>query len=51
MLVFLVSGMAKVPMSTVYKGVYPFIAAMTLCVLLFMFFPQLSLWLPNLMMK
>lgn len=51
MLVFLVSGMAKVPMGTVYKGVYPFLAAMTVCVLLFMFFPQLSLWLPNLMMK
>lgn len=51
MLVFLVSGMAKVPMGTVYKGIYPFLAAMTVCVLLFMFFPQLSLWLPNLMMK
>jgi C4-dicarboxylate transporter DctM subunit len=51
MLVFLVSGIAKVPMSTVYKGVYPFLVGMTICVLLFMFFPQLSLWLPSVLMK
>jgi len=51
MLVFLVSGIAKVPMSTVYKGIYPFLVGMTICVLLFMFFPQLSLWLPSVLMK
>jgi C4-dicarboxylate transporter, DctM subunit len=51
MLVFLVSGIAKVPMSTVSKGVYPFLVGMTICVLLFMFIPQLSLWLPSVLMK
>jgi tripartite ATP-independent transporter DctM subunit len=51
MLVFLVSGMAKVPLGTVYKGIYPFLVGMVICVILFMFVPQLSLWLPNVMMK
>jgi TRAP-type C4-dicarboxylate transport system permease large subunit len=51
MLVFLVAGIAKVPMGLVYKGIYPFLIGMVICVLLFMFIPQLSLWLPNSLMK
>jgi C4-dicarboxylate transporter, DctM subunit len=51
MLVFLVSGISKVPLGTVYKGVYPFLVGMTICILLFMFIPQLSLWLPSVLMK
>jgi C4-dicarboxylate transporter, DctM subunit len=49
--VFVVSGVTKVPIGTIYKGCYPFIAGMSVCLLLFLFFPQISLWLPNLMMK
>jgi C4-dicarboxylate transporter, DctM subunit len=51
MLVFLVSGIAKVPLGTVYKGIYPFLVGMVICVLLFLFVPQLSLWLPSVLMK
>lgn len=49
--VFVVAGVTKVPISTIYKGCYPYIAGMSVCLLLFLFFPQLSLWLPNLMIK
>ena len=49
--VFVVSGIAKVPLGTVYKGIYPFLAGLVLCNLLVLFIPQLSLWLPNLLMK
>ena len=49
--VFVVSGVTKVPISTIYKGCYPFIVGMSVCLLLFLFFPQISLWLPGLMMK
>lgn len=49
--VFVVSGITKVPIGTVYKGVYPFIFGMSICLLIFLFFPQISLWLPNLLMK
>ena len=48
--VFVVSGVTKVPISTIYKGCYPFIVGMSICLLILLFFPQISLWLPNLMM-
>jgi tripartite ATP-independent transporter DctM subunit len=51
MVVFLVAGIAKVPISLVYKGIYPFLIGMTICVIILMFFPQISTWLPELFMK
>jgi len=49
--VFVVSGVTKVPVGTIYKGIYPFIVGMYICLFIFLFFPQISLWLPNLLMK
>jgi C4-dicarboxylate transporter, DctM subunit len=49
--VFVVSGVTKVPISTIYKGIYPFIVGMYICLFIFLFFPQISLWLPNLFFK
>ncbi|MBM4305755.1 MAG: TRAP transporter large permease [Deltaproteobacteria bacterium] len=49
--VFVVSGITKVPISTIYKGCYPYIVGMSICLLILLFFPQISLWLPNLLMK
>jgi tripartite ATP-independent transporter DctM subunit len=49
--VFVVSGVTKVPISTIYKGCYPFIVGMSICLLILLFVPQISLWLPNVMMK
>jgi C4-dicarboxylate transporter, DctM subunit len=49
--VFIVSSITKVPQSTVYKGVYPYLVGLSICALLLLFFPQISLWLPNLLMK
>ncbi len=49
--VFIVSGIAKVPISTVYKGTYPFVIGMSICLLIFVFFPEISLWLPNLFVR
>jgi len=48
---FVVSGVTKEPVSTVYKGIYPYVAGMSVCLLILLFFPQISLWLPNLFMK
>jgi len=39
-----------VPVNTVYKGIYPYIIGMTICMLILLFFPQISLWLPNYIM-
>jgi tripartite ATP-independent transporter DctM subunit len=49
--VFVVAGIAKVPLGTVYKGIYPFLVGLVICNLLVLFIPQLSLWLPGLFMK
>ncbi|MGB9617488.1 MAG: TRAP transporter large permease [Desulfomonilaceae bacterium] len=48
---FVVSGVAKVPVQTVYQGIYPYIIGMTICLILVILFPGISLWLPNAVMK
>ena len=48
---FVVSGVTRVPVSVIYKGIYPFIVGMTICLIIFILFPQISLWLPNTLMK
>lgn len=49
--VFVVSGVTKVPIGQIYKGIYPFIVGMYICLFLFLFFPEIALWLPNLLIK
>lgn len=51
MIVFVLAGITTVPMYTIYRGVLPFALAMFVLILLVMFFPELCLWLPNLMLK
>jgi C4-dicarboxylate transporter, DctM subunit len=47
---FVIKGIAKdVPMSTIYRGVIPFIIADTVHVILVVFVPSLSMFLPGLM--
>jgi C4-dicarboxylate transporter, DctM subunit len=48
---FVVAGVTKVPIGTVYRGIYPYIVGMTICLLILLFFPEISLWLPNMFMK
>ena len=48
---FVVSGVTGEPIGNVYKGIYPYLIGMSLCLLIFLLFPQISLWLPNLLMK
>jgi C4-dicarboxylate transporter, DctM subunit len=48
---FVVAGVTKVPIATIYKGIYPFLIGMTVCLLILLFFPQISLWLPNMLIK
>lgn len=49
--VFVVSGVTNVPIGIVYKGCYPYMVGMSICLLMLLFFPQISLWLPSVMMK
>ncbi len=48
--VFALAGVAKdVPLSTIFKGILPFLVADMVRVLLIFLFPALALWLPSLM--
>ena len=48
--VFVVKNITKVPFGVIYKGVYPFLISLVVAAALLFFFPQLALWLPNLLM-
>lgn len=48
---FVVSGVAREPIATIYKGIYPYIIGMTVCMFILLFFPEISLWLPNMFMQ
>lgn len=46
---FILSGAVDAPLSTIFRGVVPFIVAMIICIVLLTAFPQIALWLPGTM--
>lgn len=48
--VFILGNITGLPFKTIYKGVIPFLAALVLALLLLFIFPQLALWLPQVLM-
>jgi TRAP-type C4-dicarboxylate transport system permease large subunit len=48
--VFILHGVTGVPLSTIYKGTMPFVAADFVRIALLIIFPTLVLWLPGLVM-
>jgi TRAP-type C4-dicarboxylate transport system permease large subunit len=50
--VFVVKGLVPdTPIGTIFKGVLPFWAAMGICILLLVLFPQIALVVPNTMIR
>lgn len=50
LVVFALSGVIKdVPIYTIFRGVFPFLGAMIVCLVLIIAIPQIALFLPNLM--
>ena len=47
--VFILSGVTQIPVNTIFRGIVPFVVADIFHVLLLLFFPSLSLFLPNMM--
>jgi tripartite ATP-independent transporter DctM subunit len=48
--VFVIYGVAEgVPLTTIYKGIFPFLACMFVLAVLLMVFPALATWLPSFM--
>ncbi|WP_181764980.1 TRAP transporter large permease [Streptomyces albidus (ex Kaewkla and Franco 2022)] len=48
--VYVVSGMAKVPVAEAFRGIWPFLAADGVMLVALVAFPELSLWLPDLLL-
>jgi TRAP-type C4-dicarboxylate transport system permease large subunit len=47
--VFTISGVAKdIPMTSIFRGVMPFVVAMIVFLIILILFPQISLFVPNL---
>ncbi len=49
--VFVVKQITKTPIGTIYRGVYPFLISMVLCIILLFIFPQIATYLPSVLMK
>lgn len=48
--VFILGNITGLPFKTIYKGVVPFLSALVLALIVLFVFPQVALWLPNLLM-
>ena len=48
--VFILGNITGIPFRTIYKGVFPFLAALVVALILLFAFPQIALWLPNYLM-
>ena len=51
MCVFIVKNITKVPIGVIYSGVYPFLISLVFCVIVLFIFPELTLYLPSVLMK
>lgn len=49
LLCFVVSGVTKIPLRDVYRGIFPFVGALSVAIMAVIFLPDLVLWLPELM--
>ncbi len=45
--VFVLAGITDIPIGTIFRGVWPFVVAELICIVLLTVFPQIVLFLPN----
>jgi C4-dicarboxylate transporter DctM subunit len=49
--VYVIKGVAPdVPLETIFRGIFPFLVAIIVCIAILIFFPQIALFLPSFMM-
>ena len=47
--VFILGGVSDIPIATIFRGIVPFVFAMLVCIVIITIFPQIALWIPNMM--
>lgn len=45
--VFVLSGVTGIPVNIIFRGVWPFVIAQIICIILLSIFPQIALFIPN----
>ena len=46
--VYVIKGVAPdVPLQTIFRGIFPFLAALVVCIIFLLLFPQIATFLPN----
>jgi len=46
---YVVSGISKIPLQTVFKGILPFVGSIFVCLIILLAFPQIATFLPSVM--
>jgi tripartite ATP-independent transporter DctM subunit len=46
---FVLSGVTGIPLSTIFRGVFPFLIPMVVCIIILAIFPQIALFVPGTM--
>jgi tripartite ATP-independent transporter DctM subunit len=49
LLCFVVSGVTRIPLRDVYRGIFPFVGALSVAIMMAIFWPDMITWLPDLM--
>jgi C4-dicarboxylate transporter DctM subunit len=47
--VYILSGITGVPVGTIFRGIWPFVVAAVVCIIILTIFPQIALFLPSMM--
>ena len=47
LITFVVSGVTGIPLAQVFRGLWPFIAALSVAILTVIAFPEIATWLPS----
>lgn len=51
LITFVVAGVTRIPLGDVFRGIFPFVGALAIAIMLVIFFPELVTWLPDLMTR
>lgn len=46
---FMLAGVIDIPISTIFRGIWPFVGAMLVCIAILTAFPQIALFIPGIM--
>ncbi len=49
LITFVVAGVTKIELASVFRGIFPFVGALAVAIMLVIFFPAIATWLPDLM--